>query len=163
MILYNEELSPEQISQKARIDAAKAILNKKKQTLDRQLEKTAQQNTQKEERIKQNMNRIDDDIKDLSSQSQSTSAMIPTNEALDQTFSQGFFYGKAGQIINYLINKGPASRELIALANSLKKDKEFSSIISKIKDQLRMDQPNENLLTVLKSKISTRIQNYEKI
>ena len=157
-----EQQDPQAIAQKAKIDSAKIILGRKKAAQEAQLAKVKEQNAKKEERLKLSMDRTSEDIASLTAKGQSSSATVPMTESEDN-FLTSFFYGDAGQIISYLVNKTVISRELTDVAKAIKKDPEFVSLLIKIKAQLTSEEPNRNLLTVLKSKIDNRIKNYRKV
>jgi len=160
MNLY-EELAQKDALQKAKIEGAKIILDRRKMNVDKQLEKVKENNSEKEERLRLAIEKINADKEKLSMRNKSISAMIPTNEEAAQSYSNSFFSGEAGEVLDYLINKRVVAPRIRELANILKKDNEFLSLIPKIKNQLDSKEPNPNLLTVLKSKINTRIKNYK--
>jgi hypothetical protein len=161
-MIIKEEKTPQQIAQEVKIQSAKIILSRRKANLEKQLEKTEEQNNAKEERIRASIQKAAEDAKRISTANQISQSTIPMRESEDN-FMKSFFYGDSGQILDYLINKRLISNELISIAKAIKKDPEFSSLLKKIKIQMNLEEPNRNLLIVLKNKINNRVNNYKKI
>jgi translation initiation factor 2 beta subunit (eIF-2beta)/eIF-5 len=77
-----------------------------------------------------------------------------------------FFLDNVGIIIKYLINKKTSpsyiSFSLKEIATAIEKNQELKVLIKKIKDQLKSEQPNWALLAILKNKVRTIVNNYQK-
>jgi len=74
-----------------------------------------------------------------------------------------FFSGRDGGILNYLVNGELAmiDPELKELAKKMKSDPAISQMVAKVKAQLTSEEPNMDLLKVIKYKISSRMDMLE--
>ena len=75
-----------------------------------------------------------------------------------------FFMDSTGILIKYVINKKSSviGSNLKLIADSIKKNVEFKSLIDKIKKQLKSENPNWALLQILKNKVRTMVSNFQK-
>jgi hypothetical protein len=81
-------------------------------------------------------------------------------------YKERFFLGNTGAIIKYAINglplTTPIDQETKSLISFLRLNPETKLIVRKIKEQLKLDNPNTQLLFILKSKIERNINNYNR-
>lgn len=91
--------------------------------------------------------------------------IVQNESALTDQARQIFFMGKDGGILNYLVNGELAmiDPQHKALAKKFKGDLAIKDMVEKVKAQLQSENPNMDLLKVLKYKIISRIEMLERL
>jgi hypothetical protein len=91
--------------------------------------------------------------------------MVQNESLSSEQAKQVFFMGREGGILNYLVNGELAmiDPEHKALAKKFKGDLAIRDMVEKVRAQLSLENPNMDLLKVLKYKIISRIEMLERL